>query len=274
MLIAGIVLDHFGFAGFTTGNIIRPIWYIAAFLPVGLPVIKEAVEGIAARDYFNEFTLMTIACIGAFCIKEYPEAVGVMLFYSIGETLQDMAVDRATRNISRLLDVRGEHATVIRNGTPVSVNPEEVMPGEEIEVHPGERVPLDGILESDEAPFETSALTGESVPRDITRGEEVLAGMISAGKRARIKVTRRYADSALSRILDLVNNAQEKKCTCRTVYAPLCAYLHSRGHRTCTTRYRCTGNRRDGQSVIPLHILPNGFTVHWCSLSSRVPAHW
>lgn len=211
MLIAGIVLDHFGVAGFTTGNIIRPIWYIAAFLPVGVPVIKEAIEGIAARDYFNEFTLMTIACIGAFCIKEYPEAVGVMLFYSIGETLQDMAVDRATRNISRLLDVRGEHATVIRNGTPVSVKPEEVMPGEEIEVHPGERVPLDGTLESDEAPFDTSALTGESVPRDITRGEEVLAGMISAGKTARIKVTRRYADSALSRILDLVNNAQEKK---------------------------------------------------------------
>lgn len=211
MLIAGIVLDHFGVAGFTTGSIIRPIWYIVAFLPVGVPVIKEAVEGIAARDYFNEFTLMTIACIGAFCIKEYPEAVGVMLFYSIGETLQDMAVDRATRNISRLLDVRGEHATVIRNGTPVSVNPEEVMPGEEIEVHPGERVPLDGILESDEAPFDTSALTGESVPRDITCGEEVLAGMISAGKTARIKVTRRYADSALSRILDLVNNAQEKK---------------------------------------------------------------
>lgn len=211
MLIAGIVLDHFGVAGFTPGSIIRPIWYIVAFIPVGLPVIKEAVEGIAARDYFNEFTLMTMACIGAFCIKEYPEAVGVMLFYSIGETLQDMAVDRATRNISRLLDVRGEHATVIRNGTPVSVKPEEVMPGEEIEVHPGERVPLDGILESDEAPFDTSALTGESVPRDITRGEEVLAGMISAGKRARIKVTRRYADSALSRILDLVNNAQEKK---------------------------------------------------------------
>lgn len=211
MLIAGIILDHFGIMGFTPDSIIRPIWYIAAFLPTGLPVIREAIEGIASRDYFNEFTLMTIACIGAFCIREYPEAVGVMLFYSIGETLQDMAVDRATRNISRLLDVRGEHATVIRNGEPVRVKPEEVMPGEVIEVYPGERVPLDGTLESEEAAFDTSALTGESVPRDISRGEEVLAGMISSGKRVRINVTRRYADSALSRILDLVNNAQEKK---------------------------------------------------------------
>lgn len=211
LLLAALIMDHSGIAFFTDGGIIRLLWYVAAFLPVGLPVIKEAWEGIIARDYFNEFTLMSIACIGAFCIGEYPEAVGVMLFYSIGEMLQDKAVDRATRNISRLLDVRGEHATVIRDGKPVTVKPEEVNPGEMIEVHPGERVPLDGVLESDGAAFDTSALTGESMPRDISHGGEVLAGMISSSKTVKINVTRRYADSALSRILDLVNNAQGRK---------------------------------------------------------------
>ena len=210
MLLAGIIMSYMEVA-FFKGDAIRLVWYIVAFLPVGLPVIKEAWEGFRSRDYFNEFSLMAIACIGAFCIGEYPEAVGVMLFYSIGETLQHGAVDRATRNISRLLDVRGEHATVIRDGKPISVKPEEVNPGETIEVHPGERVPLDGVLEDAEAAFDTSALTGESMPRDIRRGGEVLAGMISSARTVKINVTRRYADSALSRILELVNNAQGRK---------------------------------------------------------------
>lgn len=211
MLVAGLIMEHTGLSFFAGSEITRLIWYIAAFLPVGVPVIKEATACISAGDYFNEFSLMAIACIGSFCIREYPEAVGVMLFYSIGETLQDKAVGRATRNISRLLDVRGDHATVIRDGKAVVTIPEDVNVGELIEVHPGERVPLDGTLASDNATFDTSALTGESMPREISRGEEVLAGMISSTKTARITVTRPYADSALSRILDLVNNAQTRK---------------------------------------------------------------
>lgn len=211
MLIAGILTKHFAPAVFAANEWVEPVWYFLAFLPVGLPVIKEAVEGIARRDFFNEFTLMVIACIGAFCIKEWPEAVGVMLFYSIGETLQHGAVERATGDISRLLDVRGEKANVVRNGSIVSVDPKSVTVGETIEVHPGERVPLDGVIEGSDGIFDTSALTGESVPREIENGGEVLAGMISAQKNVRIRVTREYSQSALSRILDLVKNASSRK---------------------------------------------------------------
>ncbi len=211
MLIAGVLMSHFEFAPFAANRWVEFAWYLIAFLPVGIPVIKEAIEGIANHDYFNEFTLMVIACVGTFCIWELPEAVGVMLFYSIGETLQDMAVDKATRNISRLLDVRGEKATVIRDGKNLSVDPKTVKVGEVIEVHPGERVPLDGTLEGSDGIFDTSALTGESVPREIADGKEVLAGMISSQKTVHIKVSREYGQSALARILDLVNNASSRK---------------------------------------------------------------
>lgn len=211
MLVAGMLMGHFGFAPFVSNRWVEFAWYLVAFLPVGVPVVKEAVEGIAAHDYFNEFTLMVIACIGAFCIWELPEAVGVMLFYSIGETLQHGAVDRATRNISRLLDVRGEKATVIRDGNPIDVKPQSVRVGEIIEVHPGERVPLDGVMENGDGLFDTSALTGESVPREIGQDGEVLAGMISSNKTVRIKVSREYDKSALARILELVSNASSRK---------------------------------------------------------------
>lgn len=146
MLVAGVLMNHIGLKYFSENNHVQLIWYITAFIPVGFPVIKEAMSSIKHGDVFNEFMLMTVACIGAFCIGEYPEAVGVMLFYCIGETLQHRAVSKATRNISKLLDVRGESVTVIRDGQYVSVNPKEVGIGEIMEIHPGERVPLDGML--------------------------------------------------------------------------------------------------------------------------------
>lgn len=211
LLIAGMILDHVHGNFMNDNTWVKPLWYFVAFLPVGFPVVKEAVEGITDKDYFNELTLMSIACIGAFLIGEYSEAVGVMLFYCIGETLQDKAVDRATRDISKLLDIKAEHARVIENGVAVLKKPDEVKVGETIEVHAGERVPLDGIMESEEGMFDTAALTGESVPRDIPKGQEVLAGMISSGSTIRMKVSRPASDSALSRILDLVRNAQSKK---------------------------------------------------------------
>ncbi|MCM1110386.1 MAG: heavy metal translocating P-type ATPase [Clostridium sp.] len=211
MLAAGMIMSHLGLALFSDNRTLQLVWYILAFLPVGLPVVREAVEGFASRDFFNEFSLMVIACIGAFFIGEYPEAVGVMLFYSIGESLQDAAVDSATRNISKLLDVRGEHASLLRNGQVVSVDPKNVVIGDIIEVKPGERVPLDGMLESDNGVFDTSALTGESLPKEIDRGGEVLAGMISSTSTVRIRVAKEYGQSALSRILELVNNASSRK---------------------------------------------------------------
>lgn len=211
MLVAGMLMSHFDAGFFVADSRVRLGWYLLAFLPVGLPVLREAVSGIASRDIFNEFTLMALACIGAFCIGEYPEAVGVMLFYSIGELLQERAVGRATRSISRLLDVRPERARVIKGDSRVEVAPAEVHPGDIIEVRPGERVPLDGILTDGIGVMDTSALTGESVPRTVETGGEVLAGMISTDRTIHLRVNREYGESALSRILDMVSHAAGRK---------------------------------------------------------------
>lgn len=186
-------------------------WYLSAYLPVGLPVLKEAWENAVRKDVFSEFTLMSIATIGAFYIGEYPEGVAVMLFYSLGELFQEKAVDKAKRNISALLDVRPETATVIKDGKAVVEAPQRVKAGEVIEVRAGERVPLDGVMLGEAAAFNTSALTGESAPRNIRRGEEVLAGMISTDRVVRMRVTKTFEKSALSRILELVQDASERK---------------------------------------------------------------
>lgn len=187
------------------------IWYILAYLPVGLPVIKEAWNSILQKDFFSEFTLMSVATIGAFYIGEYPEGVAVMLFYAVGEIFQEKAVDKAKRNIGALLDTRPETTLVLRDGELLSDSPKKINIGETIEVKAGERVPLDGILATDFAAFNTSALTGESVPRNIRMGEEVLAGMIASDKVVRITVTKPFDKSTLARILELVQNATERK---------------------------------------------------------------
>ena len=209
MLLGGIALQVMEAEFFN--QTIRLIWYVLAYLPVGLPVMKEAVESIREKDIFSEFTLMCIATLGAFYIGEYPEGVAVMLFYSIGELFQGNALAKARKNISALLDVRPETATVVRNNEYFRTAPADVTPGEIIEVKAGERVPLDGKLLSETADFNTAALTGESVPRTISQGEEVLAGMIVTDKVIRLKVTKPYNQSALARILELVQNASERK---------------------------------------------------------------
>ncbi len=210
LLAAGIALEHTDAVWFNLPGV-QPAWFVIAFLPVGLPVIKESWEAIRNKDVFSEFTLMAIASAGAFCIGEYPEAVAVMLFYTIGEALQRKAVDSATRNISNLLDVRPERTAVLRNGAYVQVAPQTVKPGEQIEVKPGERIPLDGTLLEDEGLFDTAALTGESVPRAISKGGEVLAGMIANGQAVHITVNRPYEQSMLARILALVKDAAGRK---------------------------------------------------------------
>ena len=210
LLIAGLILRHTGMEWFSWQGV-ELVWFMIAFLPVGLPVIKEAWEAALQKYYFSEFSLMVIASIGAFCIGEYPEAVAVMLFYTIGETLQGHAVSRASRNISQLLDVRPERTDVLREGVYVNVAPQEIKVGEQIEVKPGERVSLDGVLLEERALFDTSALTGESMPRTINKGEEVLAGMIVYGQAVHIQVNRPFEQSALARILTLVKDASERK---------------------------------------------------------------
>lgn len=210
MLIAGIIFSTADLS-FFSNNWIRLAWYIIAYIPVGIPVIIEAWESIRQKDIFSEYTLMSIATIGAFFIGEYPEGVAVMLFYAVGELFQDSAVNRAKRSISALLDVRPETATVIKMDKTETVSPENVNVGDIVEVKVGERVPLDGILLNESASFNTSALTGESVPRTIRKSEEVFAGMILTDNVSRIEVTKPFGMSALARILDLVQNATEKK---------------------------------------------------------------
>ena len=210
LLISGIIMNALD-SSFFHKEYVALIWYIVAYLPVGLPVMKEAWESMKEKDYFSEFTLMIVATIGAFYIGEYPEGVAVMLFYTIGELFQDKAVDKAKRNIGALLDVRPEKALVLRDNSLITESPKNVKVGEIIEIKSGERVPLDGLMLNEVAAFNTAALTGESVPRNIREGEEVLAGMIVTDKVIRIKVTRPFDKSALARILELVQNASERK---------------------------------------------------------------
>lgn len=210
LLVGGIIMNAMDLAFFREGYVAL-IWYVVAYLPVGLPVMKEAWESIREKEFFSEFTLMVVATLGAFYIGEYPEGVAVMLFYTVGELFQDRAVSKAKRNIGALLDVRPERALVCRDNRLIAVSPKNVEVGEVIEIKTGERVPLDGMLLDDVAAFNTAALTGESVPRNIRKDEEVLAGMIVTDKVIRIKVTRPYEKSALSRILELVQNASERK---------------------------------------------------------------
>lgn len=209
LLMAGLAFDYWLKPAFFTGYI-RLGWYLLAYIPVAWPVLKDAVKAMAKGEIFTEFLLMTLATVGAFSIREFPEGVAVMLFYAIGELFQSAAVNRAKRNIKALLDIRPDTATVIRN-QPVQVKPEEVVIGEIVQVKVGEKVALDGTLLSERGSFNTAALTGESKPSDINKGEEVLAGMINLDKVIEIKVTKKFSESSLARILDLVQNANSRK---------------------------------------------------------------
>lgn len=206
----GLGVDYFLKPAFFSG-LVRLLWYAVAYLPVGLPVLKEALETIRKKDFFNEFTLMGVATLGAFFIGEYPEGVAVMLFYSVGELFQGSAVSKAQGNIKALLDVRPESAAVWREGVYQIVSPETVSIGETIRVKAGGKVPLDGELISAAGSFNTSALTGESVPRTIRKGESVLAGMLNVDQVIEIRVGKKYADSSLSKILEMVQNAVSRK---------------------------------------------------------------
>lgn len=230
MLLSGIAFDNlFKVEAF---QIIRPYWYIVAYLPVGIPVLREVWETFKAGDFFTEFSLMSIATIGAFAIGEYPEGVTVMLFYTIGELFQMAAVNRAKRNISALLDVRADIAHVLRNGKYESIDPEKVLVGETIQIKAGEKIPLDGKMLTEKSSFNTAALTGESKPKTIYKGESVLAGMLNLDMVIEITVTKIFADSALSRILEMVQNATTRKAKTELfirkfakVYTPIVFFL-------------------------------------------------
>ena len=185
--------------------------FILSYLLIGGNVILTAVKNILRGEVFDENFLMTIATLGAFFIGEYPEGVAVMLFYEIGELFQSYAVNRSRKSITSLMNIRADYANVIRNGNEEKVNPETVNIDEVILVKPGERVPLDGIIIKGSSFVDTSALTGESVPREVFEGEDILAGFINTNRVLNIKVTKNFKESTVSRILELVENASNKK---------------------------------------------------------------
>lgn len=230
MLIIGIAMDYFDVAFFK--DWVRIFWYVIAYLPVGFPVIKEGWNSIIKGDFFTEFLLMSIATIGAFAIGEYPEGVAVMLFYAVGELFQNAAVNRAKSNIKALLDVRPNEALVYRNNDYISVNPETVEIGEKVQVRVGEKIPLDGVLLSKKGSFNTAALTGESKPDTIAKGEKVFAGSINLDGVIEIETTKEFKDSSIARILDMVQNATARKSKTELfirkfarIYTPIVVFL-------------------------------------------------
>lgn len=192
-------------------SLINNIIYIVAYLVVGLDIIKKAIRNITRGKVFDENFLMSVATIGAFGIGEFPEAVAVMLFYQIGELFQSYAVDKSRKSIASLMDIRPDFANLEKAGKLEKVSPEEVKIGDTIVVKPGEKVPLDGILVEGNSTLDTKALTGESLPREIEKGDEVLSGTININGVIKIKVTKEYKESTVSKILDLVENASSKK---------------------------------------------------------------
>lgn len=189
----------------------RVLWYVAAYLPVGFPVLKEALESIKHGDVFSEFFLMGIATIGAFAIAQYPEAVAVMLFYYLGEGFQTMAIARGKKSIQTLLDQRPDEVTILEGEQPITKAAQKVEIGNIILLKPGEKLALDGVLISERAAFDTASLTGESLPVVKTNGEQVLAGMVNQNSSAQVEVTQRYQDSKLSKIIELISDAAKQK---------------------------------------------------------------
>ncbi|MBO7123939.1 MAG: cadmium-translocating P-type ATPase [Treponema sp.] len=209
-------------------NAVKLLLFAAAYLLCGKDVLISSIKNIARGDFFDEQFLMAVASIGAIAIGEYPEAVGVMLFYQIGEWFEDYAVDKSRDSIQSLVGLRPDKAFVLRDGSFVQVAPEEVKVGETIQVKAGERVPLDGLVLEGDSFVDTSALTGESVPRQIGSGSIVMAGFVNQQGLITIKVTKTAGESSVSRILELVENAADKKAKAQKfitrfakVYTPL-----------------------------------------------------
>lgn len=231
VMMLGLGFDYFFPQDWFKGWI-RFGWYLVAYLPVGLPVLKEAWGSILKGDIFSEFLLMGIATVGAFAIGEYPEGVAVMLFYSVGEVFQAMAVTRAKTNIKTLLDQRPDEVTILEGNATKTIKAANAKIGDIIQLKAGEKLGLDGKLLSEKASFNTSALTGESKPDSKEKGAEVLAGMVNLNTVSQVKVTTAYTDSKLSRILELVQNATAQKAPTELfirkfakIYTPIVVFL-------------------------------------------------
>lgn len=206
-LVLAITLNHF----FDLSILGKLGLFLVPYLIIGFSVIKEAVENIFHGEFFDENFLMTVATIGAFAIGEYPEAVLVMLLSQIGETFESMASAKARKSISSMMDIKPDFAHLVIGETTKTVNPEEVKIGDIILVKPGEKIPLDGVIEKGESTLDTSALTGESLPKTVSKDNEVVSGAVNLTSLLYVRVTKIFSESTVSKILDLVENAENKK---------------------------------------------------------------
>ena len=198
--------------------------FIASYLIVGFEILRKAVRNIFRGKVFDENFLMAIATLGAFAIGEFPEAVAVMLFYQVGELFQSYAVDKSRKSIASLMDIRPDYANVLRDGKEEKVNPNEVKIGDTIIIKPGEKVPLDGVVIDGKTTLDAKALTGESVPREVAEGEQVLSGCINLNGVIKAEVSKEFAESTVSKILDLVENASSKKAKSENFITKFAAY--------------------------------------------------
>ena len=209
-IITTIILFAITFIPSLNSNI-KISLYIISYLVIGGDILINAIKNIFKGELFDENFLMSLATVGALVIGEYPEAIAVMLFYQIGELFQDMAVEKSKANITKLMDIRPDFANIEHNGNLVQVSPEKINIGDIIVVKPGEKIPLDGIIVYGKSSLNTTALTGESIPRSVNVDDEVLSGCINLSCLIKIKTTSTFGDSTVSKILDLVENADNSK---------------------------------------------------------------
>ena len=239
--------------------------YLIPYFVIGWDILWKAVRNISRGQVFDENFLMCVATIGALVLGEYSEAVGVMLFYQVGELFQSVAVGKSRRSIAQLMDIRPDCANVERDGQILEVDPDEVAVGETIVIRPGEKIPLDGVVLEGASAIDTAALTGESAPRDVVVGSELLSGCVSLTGLLKVRVTREFGQSTVAKILDLVENASAKKAKAENFITKFARYY--------TPAVVC--------SALALAIIPSLVTGEWGvstgpspSWSSPAPAPW
>ena len=212
LLSLGFMIGIMILTSYVSLNIyVEVVLYLIPYLIIGYDILRKAIKGILKRQVFDENFLMAVATVGAMCLGEFREGVAVMLFYQIGELFQSVAVGKSRRNIAALMDIRPDYANMMIDGKLQKVDPDDVEIGSEIIVNPGEKVPIDGIIVEGNTTFNTSALTGESVPRDAHCGDEVISGFINMTGEIKVKTTKEFGESTVSKILDLVENSSMKK---------------------------------------------------------------
>ena len=213
IIVAAVLLVIIGIAGSVVSipKWLEFLFYLVPYFVIGYDILRKAWKGICNRQMFDENFLMAVATIGAIALGDYKEGVAVMLFYQIGELFQSYAVGKSRRNISDLMDIRPDYANIETDGQMEKVDPDEVEIGTVIIVQPGEKVPIDGVVVEGHSSLNTSALTGESVPREVAVGEEIISGCINISGLLKIRTTKEFGESTVSKILDLVENASSKK---------------------------------------------------------------